>query len=149
MHCWGFFLNFMSPMIYSFVKFIRSKIIFPVANSFVMFWFLTDLLKRSKPARIVIVASELYRFAAFFNINRLNTVRFWFPAYLYYYSKYVNVVFTLELARRLEGTGKFGITFSKKPEIICELVKDNINKNILSFWKKKNRTASILVLIIE
>lgn len=62
-----------------------------------------DLLKRSKPSRIVVVASELYRIARlnFNNINPTTTL----PAYLYYVSKYANIVFTLELARRLVGTG--------------------------------------------
>jgi len=72
---------------------------------FLLTHLLIDLLKRSKPSRIVIVASELYRFAICFNVNRLNPVRFWLPAYLYYYSKYANILFSLELARRLEGTG--------------------------------------------
>lgn len=63
-----------------------------------------DLLRRSKPSRIVIVASELYRIA---NVNMENTnpVNV-FPVYLYYVSKYANIMFTLELARRLEGSGK-------------------------------------------
>ena len=64
---------------------------------------LSDLLKRSAPSRIVVVASELYRLASLNldNINPTTTL----PAYLYYVSKYANIVFTLELARRLEGTG--------------------------------------------
>lgn len=36
------------------------------------------------------------------NINPTNTR---FPVYLYYVSKYANIYFTRELARRLEGTG--------------------------------------------
>lgn len=63
----------------------------------------TDLLKRSKPSRIVVVASELYKFAKL-NLNNPNPIH-GFPGYLYYVSKYANILFTLELARRLEGTG--------------------------------------------
>lgn len=62
------------------------------------------LLKQSTPSRIVIVASELYRLANL-NLNNLNPVS-GFPAYLYYVSKYANIVFAQELARRLEGTGE-------------------------------------------
>nr|CAH7752542.1 unnamed protein product [Callosobruchus chinensis] len=65
---------------------------------------LIDLLKRSKPSRIVIVASELYRFASL-DPTKINPQSSWFPPYLYYVSKYANICFTLELARRLEGTG--------------------------------------------
>lgn len=61
------------------------------------------MLKKTTKSRIVIVASELYRFASL-NLNNLNPTTY-IPAYLYYVSKYANIVFSLELARRLEGTG--------------------------------------------
>ncbi|KYM82669.1 PREDICTED: retinol dehydrogenase 14 [Atta cephalotes] len=69
---------------------------------FLLTHLLIDLLKRSKSSRILVVASELYRLACLNldNINPTSTL----PAYLYYVSKYANIVFTLELARRLEGT---------------------------------------------
>ncbi|KAJ8964497.1 hypothetical protein NQ314_004784 [Rhamnusium bicolor] len=62
-----------------------------------------DLLKRSAPSRIVVVASELYRLASV-NLNNISPTNSWCTAYLYYVSKYANIYFTLELARRLEGT---------------------------------------------
>lgn len=52
----------------------------------------------------MVVASELYRLA-WLNLERLNPLDSYFPAYLYYVSKYANIVFTLELAKRLENTG--------------------------------------------
>lgn len=64
---------------------------------------ITDLLKRSKPSRIIIVTSELYVFARL-NLNNVNPTTS-LPGYLYYVSKYANIVFSLELARRLEGSG--------------------------------------------
>lgn len=64
---------------------------------------ISDLLKRSTPSRIVVVASELYRLASL-NLNNLNPSSSWVPPYWYYVSKYANICFTLELARRLEGT---------------------------------------------
>nr|CAD7394376.1 unnamed protein product [Timema cristinae] len=70
---------------------------------FLLTHLLIDLLKRSSPSRIVIVASELYRLAHL-DLNNLNPVQS-FPAYLYYVSKYANIVFSLELSRRLENTG--------------------------------------------
>lgn len=72
---------------------------------FLLTHLLIDLLKRSGPnTRIVVVASELYRFASL-NLNRLNPIDTYFPVYLYYVSKYANICFTRELARRLEGSG--------------------------------------------
>lgn len=49
------------------------------------------------------VASELYRLVCL-NLNNINPTST-LPAYLYYVSKYADIVFTLELARRLEGSG--------------------------------------------
>lgn len=70
---------------------------------FLLTHLLIDLLKRSKPSRIVVVASSLY-FLARLNLDNMNPTTS-FPAYLYYVSKYANIVFTFELARRLEGSG--------------------------------------------
>ncbi|OAD60211.1 Retinol dehydrogenase 14 [Eufriesea mexicana] len=70
---------------------------------FLLTHLLIDLLKRSKPSRIVVVASGLYVFASL-NLNNVNPTTT-LPAYLYYVSKYANIVFTLELARRLQDSG--------------------------------------------
>ncbi|KAK9751990.1 short chain dehydrogenase [Popillia japonica] len=71
---------------------------------FLLTHLLIDLLKRSAPSRIVVVASALYRFASV-NLNKLNPVDSFCPGYIYYVSKYVNIYFTEELARRLEEQG--------------------------------------------
>lgn len=51
----------------------------------------------------MVVASELYRLASL-NLEKLNNTNALIPAYIYYISKYANICFTRELARRLEGT---------------------------------------------
>ncbi|PJF36888.1 MAG: short-chain dehydrogenase [Candidatus Thermofonsia Clade 1 bacterium] len=65
---------------------------------------LLDLLKASAPARIVNVSSEAHQFA---RLNLVNPHKP--PVYsgfrIYGESKLANIVFTYELARRLEGTG--------------------------------------------
>ncbi|XP_055379177.1 retinol dehydrogenase 14 [Condylostylus longicornis] len=71
---------------------------------FLLTHLLIDKIKASTPARIVIVASELYRLASV-NVNKLNPVGSFPAAYLYYVSKYANIYFARELARRLDGTG--------------------------------------------
>ncbi|KAL3268771.1 hypothetical protein HHI36_007871 [Cryptolaemus montrouzieri] len=71
---------------------------------FLLTHLLIDLLKKSEPSRIVVVASELYRLASL-NLDNLNPTGGIFPAYYYYVSKYANIVFTMELAKRLELTG--------------------------------------------
>lgn len=70
---------------------------------FLLTHLLIDLLKKSAPSRIVVVASSLYRLASF-NIENPNPIDT-LPGYLYYASKEANILFTRELARRLEGTG--------------------------------------------
>ncbi|CAH0555604.1 unnamed protein product [Brassicogethes aeneus] len=70
---------------------------------FLLTHLLIDLLKRSGPSRVVVVASELYRLCSL-NVNQLNPERSWFPLWIYYISKYANIYFTNELAKRLEGT---------------------------------------------
>ncbi|XP_055906046.1 retinol dehydrogenase 14 [Eupeodes corollae] len=70
---------------------------------FLLTHLLIDLLKRSSPSRIVIVASELYKLASV-NVDKLNPIGTFPAAYLYYVSKYANIYFARELAKRLEGT---------------------------------------------
>jgi NAD(P)-dependent dehydrogenase (short-subunit alcohol dehydrogenase family) len=67
---------------------------------------LLDLLKASAPARIVNVASEASRFpGAGVNLDDLQMERRWYKMGAYSRSKRANLMFTFELARRLEGTG--------------------------------------------
>uniref|UniRef100_A0A0K8T4Q4 Retinol dehydrogenase 14 n=3 Tax=Lygus hesperus TaxID=30085 RepID=A0A0K8T4Q4_LYGHE len=70
---------------------------------FLLTHLLIDLLKKSKPSRIVIVASDLYKLANLDleNPNPINSL----PAYLYYVSKRANITWARELSRRLEGSG--------------------------------------------
>ncbi|XP_026729055.1 retinol dehydrogenase 14 [Trichoplusia ni] len=70
---------------------------------FLLTHLLIDLLKKSAPSRIVVVASSLYRLGSV-NLENPNPVDS-LPGYLYYVSKEANILFTKELARRLEGTG--------------------------------------------
>lgn len=70
---------------------------------FLLTHLLIDLLKKSAPSRIVVVSSELYKLASV-NLNNLNPIGVKPAAYLYYVSKYANLYFARELAKRLEGT---------------------------------------------
>ena len=67
---------------------------------------LLDVLKASAPARIVNVASEASRFpGAGVNLDDLQMEKRWMKMRAYGASKRLNLVFTFDLARRLEGTG--------------------------------------------
>lgn len=70
---------------------------------FLLTHLLIDLLKKSSPCRIVIVASECYRMSRFNMSKHLNPLN-GFPGYLYYVSKSANIMFAIELAKRLQGS---------------------------------------------
>ena len=69
---------------------------------FLLTHLLIDLLKKSAPSRIVVVASDYYKVIQV-NLKDLNPIN-GFPTNLYYTSKGANIMFTRELAKRLEGT---------------------------------------------
>lgn len=72
------------------------------------YFLLTNLLleriKASAPARIVNVASDAHRFGTM-NFDDLGGERSYRTMRIYGQSKLANILFTYELARRLEGTG--------------------------------------------
>ncbi|KAH3786376.1 retinol dehydrogenase 11-like isoform X3 [Dreissena polymorpha] len=72
---------------------------------------LLDLLKKSQPSRIVTVSSMAHAWTKEFDVENLNGEKQpWSPSpgsisQSYFRSKLANVLFTRELAKRLEGTG--------------------------------------------
>ncbi len=65
---------------------------------------LLDVLKASAPARIVNVTSQVHSGASI-DFDDLQSERSYRATYVYKWTKLANVLFTYELARRLEGTG--------------------------------------------
>jgi len=65
---------------------------------------LLDMLKSSAPARIVTVASNMHR-GATIDFEDLQSERAYKPLRVYCRTKLANVLFTKELARRLQGAG--------------------------------------------
>jgi NAD(P)-dependent dehydrogenase (short-subunit alcohol dehydrogenase family) len=72
---------------------------------------LLDVLKSSVPARVVNTSSELHR-KAHLDFGDLQNARRYRGMNAYHQSKLANVLFTYELARRLEGTGVTANVFS-------------------------------------
>lgn len=79
-----------------------------LANNHLSYFLLThlllDLLKKSAPSRIVNVASHSH-YSGKFNFNDINMERGYSIMKAYERSKLGNVLFTMELAERLKGTG--------------------------------------------
>ncbi|XP_029901099.1 retinol dehydrogenase 14a [Myripristis murdjan] len=71
---------------------------------FLLTHLLLDLLKQSAPSRIVVVSSKLYKHGHI-NFEDLNSEQSYDKAAAYSRSKLANLLFTCELARRLDGTG--------------------------------------------
>jgi NAD(P)-dependent dehydrogenase (short-subunit alcohol dehydrogenase family) len=72
---------------------------------------LLDVLKASAPARVVNTSSELHK-KAHLDFDDLQNARGYRGMDAYHQSKLANVLFTYELARRLEGTGVTANAFS-------------------------------------
>ncbi|XP_066242303.1 retinol dehydrogenase 14 [Saccopteryx leptura] len=64
---------------------------------------LLGLLKSSAPSRIVVVSSKLYKYGDI-NFEDLNSEQSYNKSFCYSRSKLANILFSRELARRLEGT---------------------------------------------
>ncbi|XP_057678889.1 retinol dehydrogenase 14b [Corythoichthys intestinalis] len=71
---------------------------------FLLTHLLLDLLKRSAPSRVVVVSSKLYKYGHV-NFDDLNSETKYNKAFCYSQSKLANLLFTLELAHHLEGSG--------------------------------------------
>ncbi|RVE57621.1 hypothetical protein OJAV_G00218200 [Oryzias javanicus] len=71
---------------------------------FLLTHLLLDVLKRSAPSRVVVVSSKLYKHGDI-NFDDLNSEQSYDKGSAYSRSKLANLLFTRELARRLEGSG--------------------------------------------
>lgn len=72
---------------------------------FLLTHLLEPLLKRSAPARVVVVASRAHTRVPGLDFDDLQSTRGYDGFRVYSASKLANVLFTRELARRLEGSG--------------------------------------------
>ncbi|CAN7947506.1 unnamed protein product, partial [Ixodes hexagonus] len=72
---------------------------------FLLTHLLLDLLKKSQPSRIVVVGSVGQTFGRL-DCNDLTFGEYWFPLFNYCTTKQCNMLFTVELSRRLQGSGE-------------------------------------------
>uniref|UniRef100_A0A3Q4ANV3 Uncharacterized protein n=1 Tax=Mola mola TaxID=94237 RepID=A0A3Q4ANV3_MOLML len=82
---------------------------------FLLTYLLLDLIKRSTPARIVIVASVAHTWTSL-RLDDINSERSYDTMKAYGQSKLANVLFARSLAKRLQGTGV--CVFSLHPGVV-------------------------------
>ncbi|XP_066302832.1 retinol dehydrogenase 14-like [Branchiostoma lanceolatum] len=71
---------------------------------FLLTHLLLDLLKTSAPSRVVVVASSVHKTSQGINFEDINYEKNYVAFPVYAQSKLANILFTRELARRLEGS---------------------------------------------
>jgi retinol dehydrogenase 12 len=96
----GAFFNWRRPTSYG----VEMTFLVNHLAPFLLTNLLLDLLKTSTPARIINVASEGHRQDSM-NFEDLGFRRFYFGMMAYARSKLANILFTYELARRLDTSG--------------------------------------------
>lgn len=71
---------------------------------FLLTHLLINLMKKSAPAKIVVVSSKYHHVSTLkpTRPDDLNPIDFWLPGQLYNNSKFANILFTIELAKRLK-----------------------------------------------
>ena len=74
-------------------------------SHFLLTHLLLERLRASAPARVVNVASDAHRFCSPLDFDDLQAQRRYRSMRVYGHSKLANLLFTHELARRLQGTG--------------------------------------------
>ncbi|XP_021705237.1 retinol dehydrogenase 14 isoform X2 [Aedes aegypti] len=92
-------------------KVTSDGLVFSLATNyygpFLLTHLLINMLKKSDQGRIIVVSSKLYQYAHvkrdLSNINPINS-QYSAPTQLYNLSKFMEIMFTQELARRLRGT---------------------------------------------
>ncbi|KAM8731317.1 retinol dehydrogenase 12 [Acanthopagrus schlegelii] len=82
---------------------------------FLLTYLLLDLIKRSAPARIIVVASVAHTWTGL-HLDDINSERSYDPMKAYGQSKLANVLFARSLAKRLQGTGVS--VFSLHPGVV-------------------------------
>lgn len=124
LHTWSWQNNFLLTYPQIFISYLHVKVSeiedwslhLKLFRKTIQF-FVTELLKKSAPSRIVMVSSLLHKFAKF-DIDNLNFEKWFDINQVYSCSKLANVLTANVLARKLKGTGK---PFASNFKIFCNL----------------------------
>jgi NAD(P)-dependent dehydrogenase (short-subunit alcohol dehydrogenase family) len=106
---------------------------------------LLDILKASAPSRVVNISSKGLLVHPFLKIHfddlSTSRVRKYSPAYAYYHSKLAHVMFTRELARRLEGS-RVTANAIRVPNVRIDVTRyPDLHPLLLKMYDLKQRSA--------
>jgi NAD(P)-dependent dehydrogenase (short-subunit alcohol dehydrogenase family) len=104
---------------------------------------LLELLKTSSPARIVNVASHSH-YKGKINFEDISLTKNWAGYKAYEQSKLGNVLFTIELAKKLEGTG-ISVNSLHPGVVSTEIAQKNAAWYVKLFWSLTRATLAISV----
>lgn len=99
---------------------------------------LLDVIKESKPSRIINVASLAHTYG-YLNLDDVNYEKFYNSHITYGGSKLANVIFTKELAARLEGTGVK----------TCCLHPGVVRTELMRYMKEKNLILRVALFLVH
>jgi len=118
---------------------------------FLMTHLLLDRLKASAPSRIITVASKGLMTFPFLDIefDNLNGERKFSTTHAYYHSKQAQVMFTFELARRLQGTGVTVNCVRVGNVAIPDQRLDHLPKGLVKLYSVKRKFAMTPVKMAE
>lgn len=102
-----------------------STVLLPVGH-FLLTYLLSDLIKRSTPARIINVSSMAHRWGTI-NLEDINSEKSYDKQKAYSQSKLANILFTRSLAKTLEGESN--LNFLLILRLLIVLIKSDLFKH--------------------
>lgn len=102
------------------------------------------MLKKTKGSRVINVASRLAKYARNFDVKHLNTYSGIIS--VYNNSKLCNILFTKELAKRLQGTGV--TTYSLHPGVVRTDIARNAIKGVRTLLEFISNTFCKVITVV-
>ncbi|KAG5850158.1 hypothetical protein ANANG_G00079240 [Anguilla anguilla] len=99
---------------------------------FFLTFLLLDLLKHSAPSRVINLSSMIHKMGRI-HFEDMNSEMSYHPAQAYAQSKLANILFTRELAKKLEGTGV--TVYAVNPGMVNSDAFRHLNNSIQTFMK--------------
>jgi len=117
---------------------------------FLLTCLLVEKMKKTAPSRIIMVSSLLHHCAKF-DIDNLNCEKKFSESQVYFCSKLANIMFTMELAKKLKGTGVTvncvhpGLTYTRTWKFLPNSLQPVLEFILKVFFKDEREAAQTSV----